>query len=112
MLETQDNFDVLSEHFVSPDLFGGVGDANSLLTSVYLEQLAYIVWVVSSFMLVEENVADKSVIGLAKESAIDDFIPRFHDLAFLHFEWFGQVGHLAKVQIWQCIKSWRFHVIS
>ena len=65
-----------------------------------------------SFMLVEENVADKSVIGLAKESAIDDFIPRFHDLAFLHFEWFGQVGHLAKVQIWQCIKSWRFHVIS
>ena len=26
---------------------------------------------------------------LAKESAIDDFIPRFHDLAFLHFEWFG-----------------------
>ena len=42
-------------------------------------------------MLVEENVSDKSVIGLAKESAIDDFIPRFHDLAFLHFEWFGQV---------------------
>ena len=39
-------------------------------------------------------------------------LPRFHDLAFLHFEWFGQVGHLAKVQIWQCIKSWRFHVIS
>jgi len=39
-----------------------------------------------SFMLVEENVADKSVIGLAKESAIDDFIPRFHDLAFLHFQ--------------------------
>ena len=65
-----------------------------------------------SFMLVEENVTDKSVIGLAKESAIDDFIPRFYDLAFLHFEWFGQVGHLAKVQIWQCIKSWRFHVIS
>ena len=47
-----------------------------------------------------------------QESAIDDFIPRFHDLAFLHFEWFGQVGHLAKVQIWQCIKSWWFHVIS
>ena len=28
------------------------------------------------------------MIGLAKESAIDDFIPRFYDLAFLHFEWF------------------------
>ena len=27
------NFDVLSEHFVSPDLFGGVGDAKSVFAS-------------------------------------------------------------------------------
>lgn len=40
------------------------------------------------------------------------FVLRFHDLAFLHFRRFGQVGSLVTVQTWQRTKSWRFHVIS
>jgi hypothetical protein len=35
------------------------------------------------------------------------FILRFHDLAFLHFRRFGQVGYLVTVQTWQRTKSWR-----
>ena len=37
----------------------------------------------------------------------DSFILRFHDLAFLHFRRFGQVGYLVTVQTWQRTKSWR-----
>lgn len=35
------------------------------------------------------------------------FILRLHDLAFLHFRRFGQVGYLVTVQTWQRTKSWR-----
>jgi len=40
------------------------------------------------------------------------FVLRFYDLAFLYFQWFGQVGSLVTVQIWQCMQSWWFYVIS
>lgn len=42
----------------------------------------------------------------------DSFILRFHDLAFLHFRRFRQVGSLVTVQTWQRTLSWWFHVIS
>jgi len=62
-------------------------------TRLVLRHLPFLLHLVHSwFDERQENVADKSVIGLAKESAIDDFIPRFHDLAFLHFECVGGGG--------------------
>ncbi len=40
------------------------------------------------------------------------FVLRFHDLAFLHFRRFGQVGSLVTVQTWQRTTGWWFYVIS
>ena len=52
-------------------------------------------------MLVEESVADQRC------QQCQGFILRLHDLAFLHFRRFGQVGYLVTVQTWQRTKSWR-----
>lgn len=57
-------------------------------------------------LLVEESVADQP------STWPDSFILRFHDLAFLHFRRFRQVGSLVTVQTWQRTQSWWFHVIS
>lgn len=52
-------------------------------------------------LLVEESVADQRC------QRCQGFILRLHDLAFLHFRRFGQVGYLVTVQTWQRTKSWR-----